>query len=152
MQETVRNVNPIPGLGRSPGGGNGHPLQYCCLENYMDRGTWRAMVHRVTKNWTQLKQLSTEDFKSPFPKLSIYRQFSTQFEFTMVVQKHTFSAFWVDLSLGWQYEVASLVVLGTELQFPVSHQATNKDKEMAHVNNHCVVHFQYLNKLNIWHL
>ena len=46
----VGDLCPIPGLGRSPGGGNGHPLQYCCLENYMDRGTWRAMVHRVTKN------------------------------------------------------------------------------------------------------
>ena len=34
----------IPGLGRSPGGGHGHPLQYCCLENCMDRGAWRATV------------------------------------------------------------------------------------------------------------
>ena len=35
----------IPGLGRSPGGGNGNPLQYSCLENPMDRGAWRATVH-----------------------------------------------------------------------------------------------------------
>ena len=38
-----------PRLGRSPGGGNGNPLQYSCLENSMDRGAWQATVHRVTK-------------------------------------------------------------------------------------------------------
>ena len=42
----------IPGLGRSPGGGHGNPLQYSCLENPMDRGTWQATVHRVTKSPT----------------------------------------------------------------------------------------------------
>ena len=40
----------IPGLGRSPGGGHGNPLQYSCLENPMDRGAWRAAVHRVARN------------------------------------------------------------------------------------------------------
>ena len=44
----------IPGLGRSPGEGNGNPLQYSCRENSMDRGAWRAIVHRVTKSRTQL--------------------------------------------------------------------------------------------------
>ena len=39
----------IPGSGRSPGEGNGNPLQYSCLENPMDRGAWRAAVHGVTK-------------------------------------------------------------------------------------------------------
>ena len=38
----------------SPGGGNGNPLQYFCLENSMDRGTWQAIVHGVTKSWTGL--------------------------------------------------------------------------------------------------
>ena len=42
----------IPGLGRSPGEGNGFPLQYSCLEKLMDRGDWRATVHEVAKNWT----------------------------------------------------------------------------------------------------
>ena len=37
----------IPGLARSPGGGNGNPLQYSCLENSMDRGAWWAIVHGV---------------------------------------------------------------------------------------------------------
>ena len=44
----------IPGLGRSPGEVDGYPLQYSGLENLMDRGAWRAMVHRVTKSRTQL--------------------------------------------------------------------------------------------------
>ena len=39
----------IAGLGRSPGGGHGNPLQYSCLENRMDRGAWRATVHGVAK-------------------------------------------------------------------------------------------------------
>ena len=48
----------IPGSGRSPGEGNGNPLQYSCLENSMDRGNWWATVHRVTKSWTQLSNLA----------------------------------------------------------------------------------------------
>ena len=44
----------IPGLGRSLGEGNGYPLQYSCLENFMDRGAWCATAHGVTKSWTQL--------------------------------------------------------------------------------------------------
>ena len=42
----------IPGLGRSPGEGNGNPLQYSCLENRMGRGVWQATVHGVTQSWT----------------------------------------------------------------------------------------------------
>jgi len=42
----------IPGLGRSPGEGNGYPLQYSCLENPMDRGAWWATVPGVAKSWT----------------------------------------------------------------------------------------------------
>ena len=42
----------IPGWGRSPGEGNGHPLQYSCLGNPRDRGAWRATVQKVTKSWT----------------------------------------------------------------------------------------------------
>ena len=46
----------IPGLGRSPGEGNGNPLPYSCLENPMDRGAWRATVHGVAKSQTRLKR------------------------------------------------------------------------------------------------
>ena len=44
----------IPGLGRSPGEGNGKPLQYPCLENLMDRGTWWIAVHGVAKSRARL--------------------------------------------------------------------------------------------------
>ena len=47
-----RETGSIPGWGRSLGGGYGNPLQYSCLENSMDRGAWRATVHRVTKSQT----------------------------------------------------------------------------------------------------
>ena len=49
-----RDIVLIPGSGRSPGVGNGNPLQYSCLENSMHRGAWWATVHRVTKSRTWL--------------------------------------------------------------------------------------------------
>ena len=48
----IRDVGSIPGLGRFPGGGHGHPFQYSCLENPMDRRAWCATVHGVPKSWT----------------------------------------------------------------------------------------------------
>ena len=42
----TRDAGSIPGSGRSPGKGNGNSLQYCCLENSMDRGAWQAIVHK----------------------------------------------------------------------------------------------------------
>ena len=50
----IRDASLIPGSGRSPGEGNGNPLQYSYLENSMDRGAWRATVHGVTKSRTRL--------------------------------------------------------------------------------------------------
>ena len=58
----ARNLGLIPGSGRSPGEGNGSPLQYSCLENPMDRGAWQAAVHGVSKSLTQLNQLSTHAY------------------------------------------------------------------------------------------
>ena len=52
----------IPGLGRSPGGGNGNPLRYSCLENSMDRGAWQVTVHGVTKSWTTTERLRTINY------------------------------------------------------------------------------------------
>ena len=45
----VKELDSIPGWGRSPRGGHGNPIQYSCLENPMERGAWGATVHRVTK-------------------------------------------------------------------------------------------------------
>ena len=54
------DVGLIPGLGRSPGGGNGNPLQYFCLENLMDRGAWRAIVQGVAKESDTTEQLKQQ--------------------------------------------------------------------------------------------
>ena len=63
----------IPGLGRSPGEGNGTPLQYSCLKNPMDGGAWWAAVHGVTKSWTRLGNFT---FTFHFPALE--REMATQ--------------------------------------------------------------------------
>ena len=55
----IEDMGLILGSGRSPGGGHGNPLQYSCLENPMDRGAWRARVHRVAQSQTQLKWFSS---------------------------------------------------------------------------------------------
>ena len=54
----------IPGLGRSPGEGNGSPLQYSCLESLMDRGAWQAIVQGVTKSQTRLSDFIFTFFKN----------------------------------------------------------------------------------------
>ena len=51
----IRDSGSVLGSGRAPGGGNGNPLQFSCLENPIDGGASQAMVHRVAKSWTQLK-------------------------------------------------------------------------------------------------
>ena len=60
----IRDAGSVPGLGRSPGERNGNPLQYSCLEKPMDRGDWKATVHRVAKSRTQLKRVSTHTRRS----------------------------------------------------------------------------------------
>ena len=52
-----------PGPGRSPGEGNGNPLQYSCLQNPMDRGAWRATVHEVTNSWTGLSTYTENPYE-----------------------------------------------------------------------------------------
>ena len=58
----MRDTGSIPGSGRSPGGENGHPLQYYCPENPMYRGAWWTTVHRVVKSQTLPEQLSIQEF------------------------------------------------------------------------------------------
>ena len=69
----------IPGLGRYPGEGNGNPLQYSCLENPMDKGTWRATVHGVaesdtTKHLTLITLISLSTIPRGFPDISIGKE------------------------------------------------------------------------------
>ena len=62
-KESVCNaghLGSIPGSGRSPGGGNGNPLPYSCLESSMDRGAWWATVHEAAKSRTQLKGVTQQ--------------------------------------------------------------------------------------------
>ena len=54
LPASAEAVGSIPGSGRSPGEGNGNPLQYSFLGNSLDRGAWCVAVHGVTKSWTQL--------------------------------------------------------------------------------------------------
>ena len=63
----MRDEGSIPGLGRSPRGGNGCSLQYSCLENPMDRGAWRATVHEVAQNWTRLSNLARKHTHTAHP-------------------------------------------------------------------------------------
>ena len=53
----AEDLGSAPGSGRSPGDGNGYPLQYSCLENFMDRGAWRATVRGAAKSRTTLMSL-----------------------------------------------------------------------------------------------
>ena len=54
LPANIGNVGLTPGSGRSPGEGNGSPLQYSCLGNCLNRGAWQAAVYGVAKNWTRL--------------------------------------------------------------------------------------------------
>ena len=61
LSANAGDTGSTPDLGRSPGGGNGNPIQYSCLGNPMDRGSWRDTVHGVTKESDTTEQLSTGD-------------------------------------------------------------------------------------------
>ena len=61
---TAGDLGSIPGLGRSPGEGNGNPLQYSCLENLMDRGAWKATGHGIAKSRTRLSYFTSLHFTS----------------------------------------------------------------------------------------
>ena len=75
----ARVVGLIPGLGQSPGVGNGNPLQYSCLKNSIDRGAWWATVHGVTKSWTRLSTCAcihthvTSDGLKPYTHINLIK-------------------------------------------------------------------------------
>ena len=66
MEDTA-DVGSILGLGISPGGGNGNPLQYSCQENSMNRGPWRVTVHGVTKESDMTEHAHTHTLGSKIP-------------------------------------------------------------------------------------
>ena len=66
------DISLIPALGRSPGEGHGYPLQYSCLENAMERGTWRTTVHGVAKSCTWLTHTQHNNHFSLVSPCSVY--------------------------------------------------------------------------------
>ena len=90
----------IPGLGKSPGEGNGNPLRYSCLENPMDGGAWWATAHGVAKSWTRLS-----DFTCPprcnnpeclhITKYILSNKIGPQLRHTAIMRRQqTFWSFW----------------------------------------------------------
>ena len=80
-----------PGLGRSPGGGHGNPLQYSCLENSTDRGAWWTTVCGVTKSWVRLKWLRLQARMHKGRKKVQWRN------------DHLFIKFWISIHPWWSY-------------------------------------------------
>ena len=99
----VGDLSLIPGSGRSPGEGNGNPLQYCCLENPMDGGAWWATVHRVAKSRTRLSTLACTHMHSGFSPNLFY-------DFP-IVSKHYWNLVKIIRGLGFR-ESFSVVHLG----------------------------------------
>ena len=73
----IRGSGSNPVSARSRGGGNRNSIQYSCLENSMDRGAWRAIVHRVVKSWTWLKSFHTHIYSpvKSFFKKKLWKQY-----------------------------------------------------------------------------
>ena len=87
-----------PRLGRSPGEGKGNPLQYSRLENSMDRGAWRAMVHGVAKSWTWLSDfsLSTHTLFTMISTVTLFSKTaksSSTFQSSLQINKWQLDAF-----------------------------------------------------------
>ena len=112
MQETW--VGTIHGLGRSPGEGNGNPLQYSCLENPMDRGDWRTTVHGVAES--DVTEWLT------FPLAFIYsptEDYLSCFQVLAIMNKHQCAGFCVDISFQ---------LFQVEFSFKIRNSQINVDK------------------------
>ena len=85
------DLGSIPGSGRSPGEGNGNPLQYSCLENPMDGGAWSASVHGVTKSQTRLSDFTSLSLPLELTGwISLYSKGLSRVFSNTTVQKHQF--------------------------------------------------------------
>ena len=119
----IRHTGSLPGLGRSPGEGNGNPLQYPCLGNPTDRGAWWATVHRVAQSRTWPKQLSTHSTSywiifTNHPLKLCFLLFLSKVQISLILQRSTshflkcvFKIFeiWTQTYLSFVFYPASLV-------------------------------------------
>ena len=85
LPATSGDAGSIPGLGRSPGVGNGNPFQYSCLVNPMDRGAWKAEFHGVTKSQTRLSDLACTHNISSNSKLLMIKHFLKFYVITLII-------------------------------------------------------------------
>ena len=90
----------IPGSGRSSGEGNGNPLQYSCLENPIDRGAWRAIVHGMARVRRDLATKPPPEWSTIFLKLHVFHQIITAKEHFHLWMMVTFLFLWKGWSLG----------------------------------------------------
>ena len=105
------DLGSIPGSGRPPGEGNGNPLQYCCLENPIDRDAWWATVHGIAKSRTQLSNFT---FSISF--LSIHKSIKYTYlcmykHLCIVFLNFTFLAlkmFFILLKASWNFQTNAL--------------------------------------------
>ena len=85
------DASSIPGSGRSPGGGHGNPHPYPCLENPMNKGAWKIMVHRGANSWTLLQWLSTFTHAS-FSLVPFLLPVGQLFQSSLLLSRFTFGA------------------------------------------------------------
>ena len=102
----------IPGLGRSPGGQHDNPLQYSGLENPLDKGVWRAIVHRVTQSRTRLKWLSSSSRFVPNMTSSKFWECCFIFAVENVVSFNSYNFMYFRSKLFWQ--LTGVLPLGSE--------------------------------------
>ena len=122
MQEMRDMAGSIPGSGRSPGEGNGNPLQYSCLENSMNKGAWLSTVHGVPKNQTWLNTVQWQGIWSYF-----YRVHLAQF-----VMKSKSQLWWIV-----SYNTSS-----TQRQFIYTYIITLRVKKSKLSSNCCQYYIQ----------
>ena len=99
------DLDSIPGLGRSPGEGNGYPPQYFCLENPMDRGTWQATVYAFAKIWTRLSNFYSLTQRYCYPYCAYHLRISqpSQLNLFKALSHLDWEQLWALLSPSFQF-------------------------------------------------
>ena len=111
-------VRPL-GWGRSPGEGNGNPLQYSCLENPMDEGAWWATVHGVSKSRTRLSNFTRIQTQSLFPEfqkktlsfLHCYQNISWKYWKALTKVQVKLNMVWIRLSLAYKMKQMTIKMI-----------------------------------------